>query len=416
MSERPFLSTSWYRVAKLSPRLREHAAVHRHRYRGSIWYVLHDHATGRVHRLSPASYVIVGAMDGIRTVDQLWREAGARLQEEAPSQDDLIQLLAQLNAADLLQTEATADSARAAHAGRKSQAILVAADDPQPDGNARAALASGRLLRAHAAAGQMAGQRARVCSCGSPSCFRRWSWRSRTGRRSAPSGPSALLAADNLVLMALSYCVLKTLHELGHGYALKAFGGPVHEVGVMFLVFAPVPYVDASSASEFAQQMAACGRRRRRHDRRGVSCGAGAVRLACRRGGAGPLARLQRHADCRSFDRRLQRQSAAALRRLLCPLRSAGDPEPVATGDPILGPPDREACLPDAGREGVLRHARRADLALPLCPGVVFLSRRGDAADRAVRRLGVSGRRGRDRDLGHLRRGSCCPSPRRLPR
>ena len=59
------------------------------------------------------------------------------------------------------------------------------------------------------------------------------------------------LAVDNLLLMALSYTVLKTLHELGHGYAVKAFGGAVHELGVMLLVFAPVPYVDASAASEF---------------------------------------------------------------------------------------------------------------------------------------------------------------------
>jgi putative peptide zinc metalloprotease protein len=41
------------------------------------------------------------------------------------------------------------------------------------------------------------------------------------------------------------------LHELGHGYAVKAFGGRIYEIGVMFLVFAPMPYVDASSASEF---------------------------------------------------------------------------------------------------------------------------------------------------------------------
>jgi putative peptide zinc metalloprotease protein len=60
-----------------------------------------------------------------------------------------------------------------------------------------------------------------------------------------------ILAADNIVMIALSFLVLKTLHELGHGYAVKAFGGTVHEIGVMFLVFAPMPYVDASAASEF---------------------------------------------------------------------------------------------------------------------------------------------------------------------
>ena len=52
-------------------------------------------------------------------------------------------------------------------------------------------------------------------------------------------------------MMALSFIVLKALHELGHGYAVKAFGGAVHEIGIMFLVFAPMPYVDASAASEF---------------------------------------------------------------------------------------------------------------------------------------------------------------------
>jgi putative peptide zinc metalloprotease protein len=60
-----------------------------------------------------------------------------------------------------------------------------------------------------------------------------------------------ILAADNIVMMALCFLVLKVLHELGHGYALKGFGGTVHEIGVIFLVFVPMPYVDASAASEF---------------------------------------------------------------------------------------------------------------------------------------------------------------------
>src|SRR6516164_4506856 len=102
MSAGPFLSSSWYRVAALRPRLREHVSISRHRYRGRSWYVVHDHASGRAHRLSTPTYMIVGGMDGTRTVDQLG--------QEAPSQDDLISLMAQLHSADLLQTEATPDS------------------------------------------------------------------------------------------------------------------------------------------------------------------------------------------------------------------------------------------------------------------------------------------------------------------
>ena len=47
------------------------------------------------------------------------------------------------------------------------------------------------------------------------------------------------------------YAVVKALHELGHGFATRVWGGEVHEIGIMFLVFMPVPYVDASAASAF---------------------------------------------------------------------------------------------------------------------------------------------------------------------
>lgn len=33
-------SSSWYRAASLKPRLRSHARIHRHHYRGQLWYVL----------------------------------------------------------------------------------------------------------------------------------------------------------------------------------------------------------------------------------------------------------------------------------------------------------------------------------------------------------------------------------------
>jgi putative peptide zinc metalloprotease protein len=50
------------------------------------------------------------------------------------------------------------------------------------------------------------------------------------------------------------YPVVKSLHELGHAYATKVWGGEVHEVGVMLLVFIPVLYVDASASAAFRQK------------------------------------------------------------------------------------------------------------------------------------------------------------------
>ena len=74
MSETLF-SSSWYRVASLKPRLRSHAQIHRHHYRGELWYILQDHASQRYHRFSPAAYFLIGLMDGQRTVHELWEPA-----------------------------------------------------------------------------------------------------------------------------------------------------------------------------------------------------------------------------------------------------------------------------------------------------------------------------------------------------
>jgi putative peptide zinc metalloprotease protein len=60
-----------------------------------------------------------------------------------------------------------------------------------------------------------------------------------------------VLAADNLVLVALVFPLIKALHELGHATATRAAGGEVHDVGVMLLVLMPVPYVDASASTVF---------------------------------------------------------------------------------------------------------------------------------------------------------------------
>lgn len=63
-----------------------------------------------------------------------------------------------------------------------------------------------------------------------------------------------VLALENLLLLWLIYPAVKTCHELGHASAVKRWGGEVHEVGIMLLVFVPVPYVDASNASAFREK------------------------------------------------------------------------------------------------------------------------------------------------------------------
>ena len=60
-----------------------------------------------------------------------------------------------------------------------------------------------------------------------------------------------VLATDNLVLLLVIFPLLKIVHEFGHAYATKIAGGEVHEIGIMFLVFMPAPFVDASDSGAF---------------------------------------------------------------------------------------------------------------------------------------------------------------------
>ena len=39
------------------------------------------------------------------------------------------------------------------------------------------------------------------------------------------------ITPENLLLLWLVYPAVKALHELGHGYAVKRWGGEVHEIG-----------------------------------------------------------------------------------------------------------------------------------------------------------------------------------------
>ena len=112
MEERLY-STSWYRVEALKPRLRSHAKLHRHHYRGQLWYVLEDTANLRFHRFTPTAYKVLALMDGHRTVQEIWDRACETLQDDVPTQDQTIQLLGQLHAADVLQCDVPPDTAEA---------------------------------------------------------------------------------------------------------------------------------------------------------------------------------------------------------------------------------------------------------------------------------------------------------------
>ncbi|NND38564.1 MAG: HlyD family efflux transporter periplasmic adaptor subunit [Pseudomonadales bacterium] len=60
-----------------------------------------------------------------------------------------------------------------------------------------------------------------------------------------------ILAPENLAAMALLFIGIKAVHEFCHAFAVKNWGGEVHEMGITLLVLMPIPYVDASASASF---------------------------------------------------------------------------------------------------------------------------------------------------------------------
>lgn len=212
-----------------------------------------DHASGRFQRLTPAAYMLIGLMDGQRTVQEIWETTRLRLKDEAPTQDEVIQLLSQLHAADALQVDTLPDTAELTDRYEKQRNTKLKQNLRSPLFMRFAFFDPERLVD-------------RLQHLVRP--FFGWFglliWLALVGPALFQVGVhwSALtenladrvLAPSNLLVMWLVYPVLKTLHEFGHAFAVKIRGGEVHEMGIMLLVFTPIPYVDASAASAFRKK------------------------------------------------------------------------------------------------------------------------------------------------------------------
>jgi putative peptide zinc metalloprotease protein len=61
----------------------------------------------------------------------------------------------------------------------------------------------------------------------------------------------SILAPSNLPLLYLGLVIIKTLHEFGHAYFCRKFGGEVHVMGILLMIFTPIPYMDATSSWGF---------------------------------------------------------------------------------------------------------------------------------------------------------------------
>ncbi|WBH15001.1 site-2 protease family protein [Sphingomonas radiodurans] len=237
----------------MKPKLRAHLRVRRHVYRGQVWYILDDGATGRVHRFPRGAYLLIGRLDGTHTVNGLWECLVDEIGEDAPTQDDVIRALGMLHGSDLLASDATPNTAELFKRQKKQKRQVWLQNLKSPMSLRFPLVDPDRFLtRTMPWLQPLFGWFGLVLWLVlviSALVLAGANWDELTGNLW-----DRALAADNLFIMAFVYPAVKIAHELGHGYAAKMRGREVREMGVMLLLLFPVPYVDASAAGALASK------------------------------------------------------------------------------------------------------------------------------------------------------------------
>ena len=241
------LSPQWFRVATLRPLLPPQLSSQRHHQRGEVWHVLTGADGSRSFRLNAAAWHTVARCNGRRSAQQLWDLALAELGDAAPSQDELLSMLARLHAAGLLSFDRRPDFGAVSASTPRSPEVAPARRNNLlawriPLGRPDALLA--RLARP-------------LATLPGWPLLAAWLlavlWAMLAGAQHAGALAAqlhGLLASPKTWGLAwLAYPALKLLHEVAHGLVAKRMGAQVSEWGITLLMFVPVPYVDASAAS-----------------------------------------------------------------------------------------------------------------------------------------------------------------------
>lgn len=252
MSERPTFSQSWNRVAKLTPTLRPQVTVQRQLYRGEPWHIVHDPVTNQFFRLNPVAWHLVGLLDGRRNIDEVWRMTLDRFGDDAPTQNEVIGLLSQLNQSNLLRVDLPADAEPLLRrqqqrtmrkVGQHAMSILfLKIPFFNPD---RMLTWLAPLARPFLSKWGMIVWSAWILFC-------LYSFVPHAG--TFFSDIDSALEPRNWGWMLVLFMLVKAWHELGHGLMCKRFGGAVPETGLLFMVLMPAPYVDATSAWNFSDK------------------------------------------------------------------------------------------------------------------------------------------------------------------
>lgn len=225
--------------------------ISRHIFRGQPSYVVQDPVTFASHHLTAEDYQIFVALDSERPLHRIFEQLVERGFLKEDREEDFYRFVVHLNQLGLLNLPLS-DGKRLYERFQKKRAarrrnwltgiVFLRVPLVQPDAFlTRTMRYATPLFTRGAFALWLLG-----------ACVSLYVVAMRWEAFCNPLG--TMLAVQNLPILWTLLVGMKVIHEFGHAYACKHFGGRVPEMGALFVVFTPCAYVDASTAWGFTSR------------------------------------------------------------------------------------------------------------------------------------------------------------------
>ena len=245
----PPSTTDVERRKRVRIRIRQDLAIERQKYEGRTYYVVKDPVSLRYYRFKEQEHFLIGLMDGEHTLDDSQKAYEKRFRPERLTLEDLESFAQQLLTAGLAHNESPQAGKQLFDRRKKrkrselmqmlTNILYIKIPIFDPDRLLNWMLPRTRFIFTLMFAG--------VSLAIMISALLLVATHFETFYEKLPTYHEFFsFSTVGYVWVALG--VVKVIHEFGHGLTCKAFGGEVHEMGALFLVFSPCLYCNVSDA------------------------------------------------------------------------------------------------------------------------------------------------------------------------
>ncbi len=249
----PLFSPQWHRLKNVNPRWNLGVSAVRHYERGERFYIVSNSSFSRSLKLNQAAWDIFGRCQGQVSAEHIWMELNQLRADHAPTQGDMLELLAHcfenqlLHSSDLLSFDTLNQTAQQ-HQRRDMRGRFSPMGMRIDLGNptrimswfkpfAKPIFSPLGLLLWVIAMGYLVTQ----------SLNQYTTLTSELSREGSQPG--------YWLLMWLCFIPIKAFHEFSHALAASAYRVPTGQAGISWMLLSPAPYVDISAADSLPSKL-----------------------------------------------------------------------------------------------------------------------------------------------------------------